>query len=148
MENYRSLLKPLRIGNPANCKHEALVLTDYTSDGLEIRKARALVRFAGLKSSLNTTFESIIVNGAIDALPRFSPEEPGRSSSREHSSLSPVVTNGSSAPKVVCKTQVFPPLKFWTCASEKDVQAPQCEDARWLRGCQGSCASPRPVLRS
>ena len=36
---------------------------------------------------------------AVDILSRFFPEEPGKSSSREHSSLSPVVTNGLSIPK-------------------------------------------------
>ena len=54
------LLKPLRIGSPTKCKLEVLVLTDHTSDDLEIRKARASVRFTGLKSSLDTTFASIV----------------------------------------------------------------------------------------
>ena len=62
-------------------------------------------------------------SGAVDALLRFSLEEPGRSSSQEHSSLSPAVTNGPFAPKFVCKTHVLPPLKFWRCAPEKDVPA-------------------------
>ena len=59
-EDYRPWLKPLRIGGPTNCKRKALVLTNYTSDGSEIQKARTPVRFAGLKSSLDTTFGSII----------------------------------------------------------------------------------------
>ena len=46
MENYRSLLKLLRIGSPTNCKHKALVFTDYTSDSSEIQRAQALVRGA------------------------------------------------------------------------------------------------------
>ena len=41
-----AILKPLRIGSPANCKHKALVLTDYTSNGSEIQRAQALVRGA------------------------------------------------------------------------------------------------------
>ena len=44
-EELPAILKPLRIGSPANYKLEVLVFTDYTSDGLEIRKARAPVRF-------------------------------------------------------------------------------------------------------
>ena len=37
-------------------------------------------------------------------------------------SLSPVVTNGPSTPKFVCKTHVLPPLlQFWRCAPEEDV---------------------------
>ena len=78
MENCRLLLKPLRIGSPANCKLEVLVFTNYTSHGSEIRRARAPVRFAGLKSSLNTASALIINNGAADALSRFSSEEPGQ----------------------------------------------------------------------
>ena len=35
---------------PTNCKHKVLVRTNYTSDSSEIRKARALVRFAELKN--------------------------------------------------------------------------------------------------
>ena len=60
-------------------------------------------------------------SGAVDALSRFSPIE-GKSSSREHSSPSPGVTNGPSSPKFVYKTHVLPLLlKFWRCAPEEDV---------------------------
>ena len=88
-------------------------------------------------------------SGAVDALSHFSREEPGRSSSWEHSSLSPTRTNGSSAPMFVYKTLILPLLKFWRCASEEDVPArDQGRDAWWLRGCRGSYATPWPVLRS
>ena len=61
-------------------------------------------------------------SGAVDALSRSSPEKPGRSSSQRHSSLSPGVTNGPSAPRFVCKRHVLSPLlQFWRCAPEEDV---------------------------
>ena len=49
--------------------------------------------------------------GAIDALSRFSPEEPGRSSSRERSSLSPFYLQDARHPSA----------QFWRCAPEEDV---------------------------
>ena len=78
-------------------------------------------------------------NGAADALSRFSPVE-GKSSSREHSSPLPTITNGPSAPKFVCKTPVLPLLlQFWRCAPEENVQAKnQGRDAWWLGGCCGN----------
>ena len=60
MEDYWPLLKFLRIGGPTNCKRKVLIVTNYTSDDSEIRRARTPVRFARLQSSLNTTSASII----------------------------------------------------------------------------------------
>ena len=51
-----ALLKPLRSGIIST---KFSFLTDHTSGGPWIHKARALVRFAGPKSFLETTFESI-----------------------------------------------------------------------------------------
>ena len=62
-----------QFGGPTYCKYKVLVLIDYTSDDSEIRRARAPVRFAGLKSSLDTAFALIINNGEADALSRFFP---------------------------------------------------------------------------
>ena len=51
--------------------------------------------------SLRFNYQQSKANGAADTLSRFSPEKPGRSSSQDHSSLLPVVTNGLSTPKFV-----------------------------------------------
>ena len=51
---------------PINCKHKVFVRTNYISDSLEIRKAQDLIRFAELRSSLDTASALIIIKGAAD----------------------------------------------------------------------------------
>ena len=55
-QNYRPLLKPLKSGTTST---KFLFLTNHISGGPWIHKARALIRFAGPRSSLNTIFEKI-----------------------------------------------------------------------------------------
>ena len=59
IKNYRPLLNLLRFRSSTNCKLKVLIVTNYISDGLEIQKTRASVRFAGLKSFFNTIFALI-----------------------------------------------------------------------------------------
>ena len=68
MKDYWPLLKSLRIGGPTNCKRKVFVVTNYTSDDLEIRRARTPVRFAGLQSFLNITSTSIINKAKLTEL--------------------------------------------------------------------------------
>ena len=82
-------------------------------------------------------------SGAVDALSRFSLEEPGRSSSREHSSLSPAVTNGLSARKSL-SAQRTSSLRCFSSgdALRKKTYQPRIrtEMLDGLGGCRGSCA--------
>ena len=74
-------------------------------------------------------------NGAVDALLRYSLEEPGRSSSRGHSSLSPAVTNGPSAPSFCLQDARHPYAQLWRCAPEEDVLVQdQLDDSEEVEG--------------
>ena len=78
--------------------------------------------FAKPRSSLDTTFGTIIVKGKLMELlmlSRFSPVG-RRSSGREHSNPS---TDGPSAPSFYLQDARYPSAQFWRCAPEEDVQA-------------------------
>ena len=111
---------PKNLKGLKNCKGHRFGGT-FTKAPILRRKTRASVKaltvfralFAWPRGSLHTTFRAIIDKAKLVKLLMLcrvcSPEKPGISSSREHSSLSPAITNSLFTPKFL-SAHVLPPL--------------------------------------
>ena len=90
-------------------------------------------------------------SGAIDTLSGFFSKEPGRSLSRDHSSLLPAVTNGPSTPSFCLQNACLPPLNSGDAlrkkTSEPRIRAEMLDGWKGVEGIIKACPTFLEIIR-